>query len=125
MNVVVVQAGEQPAILTQSRRFAPQGAALLGETLGRLDFAENAFIVLDWSNSLGLQPEEVAKPVLIVRVSRRVSSVVAPNNLLTVEVRLDVDDLFGDDNITANNLVDIVEQIRNKMASDIKRRMTQ
>lgn len=117
MNVVAVELGERPFILTKSRRFAPSGAKLLAETMEHFGFAEDGIIILDWSNQTGMQPDEVARPVLIVRTGKKVPEV--DNRYLTVEVRLDVEDLFGNDEIMASDFLDIIKQMEDKMLSTI------
>lgn len=123
MKVIAGELGDRPSVLTRARRFAPEGLRVLADLLGRLDFADTASVVLDWENVLGRQPDEVAIPVIIAQVSKRVTSVTSPNNVLTIEVRLDVEDLFGNDAITANHLVDIVQGMREKMDSSIAQRV--
>lgn len=119
MNVVAIELGDRPLILTKSRRFAPAGAKLLAETLEHFRFAEDGIIILDWSNQTGMQPDEVAKPVLVVRTGRYVPE--AGNRYLTVEVRLDVEELFGKDEIIADDFINIIKSMEDKMMSTIER----
>lgn len=119
MNVVALELGERPAILTKSRRFAPEGAKLLAQTMEHFGFADDGMIILDWSNETGMQPEEIARPVLVVRTGKSVPE--ADGRYLTVEVRLDVEDLFGNDEIVASDFLDIIKQMEDKMLSTIER----
>lgn len=114
MDVTVSEMGERPVTLTKSRRFAPAGAKVLGEVLGQMQFGDRAEVVLDWSNSFGLMPAEVAKPLLLVSVTKRFPQF-EDKNILTVYDKLDVDDLFGGDNMTAESIRDIVNALRDKM----------
>jgi hypothetical protein len=107
--------------MTAARRFAPQGARLLAETLGHMNFATDGIVIIDWQNKLGLQPKEVAKPVMIVRAAKVVPEFLT-NNMVTVEIRLDIEDLFGNDEVTADNLLDAVQQMAKKMEETIQRR---
>lgn len=125
MNIVAVEYGERPRLLTKARRFAPEGVKVLADLLGHLTFADDGLVVLDWNNALGLQPDEAAKPVIIIRAAKVVSDVVGANNLLTIEVRLDVDDLFGKDQIQAEDFLDIVQQMEAKMMATISQRKDQ
>lgn len=118
MNVVAVEMGDRPIIMTKARRFAPEGAKLLAEVLGHMQFAEDGIIVLDWSNELGIQPNEAAVPVLVIQTGKHVPEV--DNRLLTVEVRLDVEDVFGRDEVTAEQFLDIIHQMEAKMNASIE-----
>lgn len=116
MNVVAVEMGERPIIMTKARRFAPEGVKVLAETLGHMQFAEDGMVVLDWSNQTGRQPDEVAKPVVFVTTVKRVGE-----RFLTVEVRLDVEDLFGRDEIMAEDFLVIIRSIEDKVNASIER----
>jgi hypothetical protein len=74
-----------------------------------MEFADVASIALDWSNELGLQPDEAWKPVILVETIKFVGE-----RRLVVSVRLDVEDLFGNDEIIAEDFVEIVKQMRDK-----------
>lgn len=112
MNVVAVELGDRPAILTYSRRFAPEGVKLIAELLGHMQFADDGIVVLDWSNVTNRQPQEVAKPVVFISALKRVH-----DKTLTVEVRLDVDDTFGRDQITAEDFLVIIKSLEDKTNS--------
>lgn len=118
MNVVAIEFGDRPFLMTKARRFAPEGAKLLAEVLERMKFADDGVVIVDWSNQLGLQPEEVAKPVLLVRTAKLFPDI---NKTLTVEVRLDIEDTFGHDEMTADILLGIIQQMEDKMLSTIER----
>lgn len=121
MNVVALELGRRPTTMTAARRFAPQGATLLAQTLEHMNFATDGMVIVDWENQTGLQPEEVAKPVIIVRAAKVVPEF-ATNNMVTVEIRLDIENLFGSDEITAANLLDAIQQMAVKMEQTIARR---
>lgn len=109
--------GNRPSLWTNARRYAPVGARELGEMLERFGFADFATVVLDWSNETGLQPEEAYKPVIIVDTFRHVG-----HRTLTVRVRLDVEDLFGNDEVTADMLLDVVSDMEKKTLSELERK---
>lgn len=121
MQIEVVELGDRPGTLTRARRFAPAGARVLGEVLGQMRFADEGVVVLDWSNTFRLMPDEVSKPILYVRVRKRFPGLSHPN-VLTVDVRLDVEDIFGGDNMTADSIHHIITELVDKMESEYKKR---
>lgn len=116
MNVVAVEMGERPLVMTKARRFAPQGVKVLAETLGHMQFADDGIVVLDWSNSTGRQPEEAWVPVVFVTAVKAVGE-----RYLTVEVRLDVEDLFGKDQFVADDILTVISSMEDKMNTTIER----
>ena len=110
MNIIAAEVGDRPLVMTKSRRFAPEGTKLLAELLGHMEFADEGNVVLDWSNVMGEQPDEVAKPVVYVNTMKRVGE-----RILTVRVRLDVEDTFGRDTLIADDFVTIVSSMEKKM----------
>jgi len=116
VNVVAVELGERPLVFTKARRFAPEGVKILAELLGHMKFADDGIVVLDWSNATGRQPEEVAVPVVFVSAVKRVGE-----RFLTVEVRLDVEDTFGRDELVADDFINIIRSMEDKMNSTIER----
>ena len=116
MNIRAVELGTRPFILTPARRYAPQGVKRLAELLGNETFAEDGMVVLDWSNETERQPTEVAKPVIFVATMKQYKE-----RILTVEVRLDVDELFGSDNIVAEDFTHIIRSMEDKTNASIAR----
>jgi hypothetical protein len=117
MEVMVQEVGDRPVLLTNSRRFAPQGAVILGQLLERFRFADYGFVTLDWSNELGLQPEAIAKPIVLVETVKRVG-----DRWLRVSSQpLDVEQTFGMDEITADDLFSIVKSLEEKTLYEIER----
>lgn len=119
MNVVAVELGDRPVLFTKSRRFAPEGVKVLAELLGHMQFATDGIIILDWSNQLDLQPDAVAIPVVVVRTIKYFPDW---GQSLTVEVRLDVEDLFGRDEVTPAELLDTVHAIEAKFLATVEQR---
>lgn len=115
MQIVALEVGQRPALMTKSRRFAPEGVKLLAEVLGHMEFAEEANIVLDWSNVMGEQPDETAKPVVFINTMKRVGA-----RILTVKVRLDVEDTFGRDTLIADDFLAIIRSMEEKMNDTIE-----
>lgn len=102
--------------MTPARRFAPEGVKLLAELLGHMAFADDGLVVLDWSNESGRQPPEVAKPVIFLTTIKKVGE-----RTLTIEVRLDVEDTFGRDTLVAEDFLNIIHQMEDKMNVTIER----
>lgn len=121
MEVEVVEMGDRPLTLTKARRFAPAGARVLGEVLGQMEFADGAAVVVDWSNALGQLPPDAVIPVLHVRVVKRLREY-TERNVLYVDARLDIEDIFGGDNITAESIRDIVNELREKVEEQVQLR---
>lgn len=121
MNVQVIETGNRPSVWTKARRFAPAGARVFGELLGAMDFADFAIIVLDWENKTGRLPQEIARPILYVQV-HKVFPDYENHNHLTVESRVEVDEVFGDDAVTANIILDLAHELQEKVEDSTKRR---
>jgi len=118
VNVIAGEYGNRPAVLSKARQFAPAGVRILADTLEHFSFADVGSIALDWSNALGLQPKEAHKPVIVIETIKFVG-----DRRLTVQVRLDVDDLFGNDEIVADDFIRIIQQMEQKTAEQVKERM--
>jgi hypothetical protein len=110
MNIYALEVGNRPRVMTKSRRFAPVGTAHLAELLGQLEFADEGNVVLDWSNVMGEQPEDAYVPVVYINVMKRVDG-----RILTVKVRLDVEDTFGRDEMMADDFFTIAQSMEKKM----------
>jgi len=122
MKIQVMEVGNRPAIMTNARLYAPAGARVFGEMLAAAEFADFAFVVLDWENVMKRLPEEASYPVLYVQVHKLFPGLDGQNHL-TVEERFDVDDVFGNDSMTAETVVLTVEAIRDKMVHESRRRL--
>lgn len=121
MKVDAVEMGERPAAWTLARRYAPAGTKVLAELLEQQDFADIGLIVLDWSNQIEAVPDEAAKPVLHIRVYKHLSEYTV-NNTLRVDARLDVEDVFGNDEMSAEVMVDLVRELRDKVEQQVTMR---
>jgi len=119
MQVEVVEMGDRPNVWTKARRFAPEGARVIGNALEPYDFADIALILLDWSNSYDLMPAEVAIPLIHIRVMKKMPEY-TDRNLLTVDARLDVEDVFGHDEVTAEIIADLVQELQTKVREQIE-----
>lgn len=110
MQVIAAELGHRPVLLTKARRFAPEGVRVLTDLLSRYEFADAASIVLDWDNVLLMQPPEVAKPFVLVRTHNFVEG-----RRLDMEIRLDVEDLFGNDAAIAEDFIEIIHSLERKV----------
>lgn len=116
MNVIGGEFGPRPTVWTKARRFAPQGCRAIVEALERCDFADVGAVALDWDNSLNRQPDEAAKPVIIVQILKFVDD----TRRLEVEVRLDVEDIFSADEFSQGAILDIIHAMESKMLSELE-----
>ena len=92
----------------------PVGDGGAGGTLGQFEFADEAGIVLDWSNVMGEQPDEIAKPIVFIDTVKHVGE-----KSLTVRVRLDVEDTFGRDTMMAEDFIMIIQSMEEKTNSEV------
>lgn len=123
MEVFAAELGDRPAILTKARRNAPQGVIAIAQTLERFGFADTGYVLLDWSDVSARQevPDSAVIPVLYIKASKRLQYEKQP--WVNVEVRLDVEDIFGgSDDITATSIVEVVAEMERKMLGEIARR---
>lgn len=118
-TVRVVELGYRPAIITPARRNAPQAATMIGELLGQRRFGELASVVLDWSNELGQMPSEVAKPIIYMELTRWFPEK-GEGVHLTVQGRIDVDDVLGQDVLTRSLIEDLVNELGEKLSDTAK-----
>ena len=121
MQVDVVEMGDRPTVMTKARRFAPEGARIFGAYLSELSFADGAALVLDWSNEMGGLPIDVSKPILYVRVIKKLPQF-ERRNVLTIDERLDVEDVFGNDTMTADYIRDLVHELEEKIDQQVTQR---
>ena len=66
-------------------------------------------------------PDEIAKPVIHIRVRKRLTEY-AERNVLTVDARLDVEDVFGSDEISAEIMADLVRELQEKVEQQMAMR---
>lgn len=116
MIVEVHETGARPRLLTKARRFAPQAAHAMANYLQTREFAGKVFLVLDWSNETGQLPSDAVKPVLYVQAVRDVPE----KGQLRVELRFDVDDIFGRDSMTPTILVDLCHDLEEAVEKAVR-----
>ena len=109
MRVIATEVGTRPYLMTKARRFAPQGIRVLADTFERFTFADSAIIVLDWSNVLGLQPEQAAKPIVAILTEK-----FHDGRWLNVSLNVDVEETFGNDDFMANDIIEVIKIMEQK-----------
>lgn len=117
MIVEVSELGNRPILQTPARRFAPQAIKQIGRMLSTAEWADKAFVFIDWENVTQQQPDSVARPVLYLQV---VKAVPQKGGTFTAENRFDVDDLFGADNVTPTMLVDIIHDFEEAVTKAVR-----
>ena len=125
MNVIVAEKGTRPSVMTKARVIAPQAAKYLADLFGDETFADQAAIVIDWGGDLfwageGPMPEELKTPVMLIEVTKRYP--MYNNSLLTLDYRLELEDFFGQDNATKDDLHQVVENFKDKLREQENRR---
>ena len=123
MKVAAAERGDRPELLTKSRQIAPQAAVYLAKALEEKTFADSALIVIDWLGDFNWQgtgpmPDELRLPAMIIIVEKRVPGV----GRMKIEVPLELEDMFGQDNASKDDLDWIVMSLEQQVASEIANR---
>jgi hypothetical protein len=126
LKVTASERGSRPDLMTKARIIAPQAAVYLAKLLEDEVFADEALIVIDWSGDIGWSgdgpmPEELKLPVMYVASRKWYPQF---NQSLTVDYKLELEDFFGKDNATKDDLHEVVENMRNKTWDMEKQRAT-
>ncbi len=126
MNVLAVENGQRPTIDTKARKIAPQAAKYLASKLEDHVFADSAIIVIDWKGDFGWDkeangemPPELLTPIMFVATEKWYPQW---NARLTVDYKLDLEDFFGADNATSNDLDEVIENLETKVHEMEKQR---
>ncbi len=117
MKVIAVEKGERPALMTKARTIAPQAVKYISSLLEDEVFADSAILVIDWVGDMGWSgdgpmPDEFKLPILFVAVEKWYPQW---NARLTVDYKLELEDFFGADNATKDDLHEVVENLRTKV----------
>lgn len=125
MKVLATEHGQRPPVLTKARRIAPEAARYLASIFEDEVFADSAIIMIDWSGDRFWQgqepmPADLKTPVMAVIVEKRYP--MYNNALLTVDYKLELEDFFGHDNATKEDLHEIVENLKAKVREEENRR---
>lgn len=114
MKVLAVENGQRPSLMTKARLVAPQAAKFLASQLEDHVFADSAIIVIDWKGdfgwdkSQGEMPTELLTPIMFVATEKWYPQW---NARLTVDYKLDLEDFFGADNATSDDLLEVIENL--------------
>lgn len=116
MIVETNELGNRPRLFTKQRAFAPQAMHEMAKYLSRMEFAGKAFLVLDWDNVTGQLPADAVVPVLYFQTVKDVPG----RGQVRVEMKFDVDDIFGKDSMTPTILVDLVHDMKEAVEKAVK-----
>ncbi len=121
MKVLVTERGERPDLATKARVVAPQASKYLADLFFGETFADSATIVIDWLGDMawngdGPMPDELRQPVMLVYCEKRYPQY--GNRLLRVEYVLDLEDFFGQDNATKDDLHEVVKNLEQKVHAE-------
>jgi hypothetical protein len=116
-TVRAVETGTRPRVMTRARKDAPQAAKMAAEILGQRRLGELATVVLDWDDQMGQQHADIIKPIIYMSVSRRFPEIGATGAWLTVESRIDVDNVFLADVMTRSILEDLIDELGEKLST--------
>lgn len=116
MKVAATEKGSRPSTLTKARVIAPQAAKFLAEQLQDKDFADSAIIMVDWDGDFnwkgdGPMPSDLRVPAMLVFAEKWYPQWSAR---LIVDYRLDLEDFFGQDNATSDDLHMVVQGLEDK-----------
>ncbi len=117
MKVIAVEKGQRPALMTKGRTIAPQAAKFLASILEDKVFADSAIIMIDWAGDFGWEgdgpmPDELRTPIMFVATEKWYPQW---NARLTVDYKLELEDFFGADNATSDDLHEVVENLEKKV----------
>lgn len=104
MKVVVAEVGDPPAITTQARMNARAGMSILCDLLAEIDTIDMGKIVLDWVG-------DGFTPVMTITAAKTYPGW-AGTWLTMHPYHVDIEDAFGQDNMTNGTLRQIAEDIR-------------
>ena len=113
MKVIAVERGNRPATLTKARAVAPQAAKVLGSLLEDHVFADSAIIMIDWNGDFawggdGPMPEDLKMPIMFIATEKWYPQW---SERLTLDYVLDLEDFFGADEATSDDLHQIVANL--------------
>lgn len=117
MIVEVAEVGTRPVVWTRARLNAPHGSKKLGELFSQQDWADKAIIVLDWQPE-ELQDSEVKHDAIVrIHIYKRVEG----GRRLELHMNLDVNNVFGADQVTERELGWVTEEFKKKLDYELLR----
>ena len=125
MKVLAKEEGKRPYTMTKARKYAPAAVIHLGRLLETEDFADSAVILLDWDGDLFLEglPKDMQTPTIHIIVEKFYPQY-KKNNRLSLDAHLDVEEMFGHDNATPDDLREVVESFKTQVEKQEARRRT-
>lgn len=120
MRVVSWEQGDRPSLMTRSRLQTPQARKRLTDLLAAGDFADLGYVVVDWTGTIAFidsngnsrsTPDvlDTGRPVMYIQV---IKSMPQYGGSIAAEHRLDIDDMFGGNDITGSDLVDFIGTLK-------------
>lgn len=124
MKVLVTERGDRPATFTKARHIAPEAAKYLADLFEKETFADSVLVVIDWTgdmswNGEGAMPEEIRTPTMQIITEKWYNDI---SRRLRVDYVLDLEDLFGQDNATKDDLHEIVGNMEAKVREEEQKR---
>jgi hypothetical protein len=121
MKTLVTERGERPRMQTKARVIAPQAAKYLADVFEPKTFADSVVIVVDWVGDMTWDeptpmPEELKLPVMVVITEKRYPQF--GNRQLRVNYVLDLEDFFGQDNATKDDLHLLAQLMEEKVREE-------
>jgi len=107
VKTIYREAGDRPAVATSARLNAPQAAKALCDMLADEDWADMCIITTDWDTS------RTNSPIMMIYTIKW--SIEHGGRRIEHEWPIDVDEAFGEDNMTNPILRQIVREIETKM----------
>lgn len=129
MRVLAKEEGERPTLMSKGRKNAPAAVIHLGRLFELEEFADSAVILLDWDGDLlwneadGPIPDDMRVPAIHIVVEKEYPQWKV-NNRLRLDQRLDIEEMFGHDNATPDDLNEVVEGFKTQIAKQEARRRT-
>lgn len=124
MKVLATERGETDAIITKSRVVAPKAVEYLSKLFHEETFADTAVIVIDWLGDMmwdgeGDMPQELRTPAMVVVAEKWYPDI---KRRLRVDIVLDLEEFFGADNATKDDLHEVVQVLRDKVREEEAKR---
>lgn len=124
MKVLVTERGETDAIITKSRVVAPKAVEYLSKLFEAETFADSAVIVIDWLgdmtwNGEGDMPQELRTPAMVVFTEKWYHDI---NSRLKVDLVLDLEEFFGADNASKDDLHEVVQILHDRVREEEAKR---
>jgi hypothetical protein len=116
MKAIVREAGYRPAVANMARLNAPQGAKVLADLLAEESFADMSIITLDWVG-------DGYTPVMTIFTVKWFPEY--GGQRLEHEWNVDLDDAFGQDNMTNSTLRQMVVDLREVFEKTVESRRRQ